>query len=125
MAEKICLDTDACISVIKGQPKAEKLSDLIGTSKLFVASITVFELYLRKENLHEIADFLEGIFVLDFDESCAIKASNIQKELKAKGMQLELRDVFIGSIAIVNNCSLATFNRKHFSRIKDLELLNF
>ena len=125
MAEKVCLDTDACISIIKGKPEAEKLSDFIGYNKLFVASITVFELYLRKENLHEVANFLDGIFILDFDEECAIKASNIQKELKSKGMQLELRDTFIASIAIINNCSLATLNKKHFSRIKELELLNF
>lgn len=125
MDKRVCLDTDACISIIKGEPKAEKLSDLIGGGRLFVSSITVFELYLRKENLQEIADFLEGIFVLNFDEICAIKSSDIQKELKSKGMQLEFRDTFIASVAIANNCTLATLNKKHFSRIKELILLDF
>lgn len=125
MDEKICLDTDTCIAFMKGNSKAEKISDLIGSGKLFAASITVFELYLRKENVYEVSDFLNGIFVLNFDERCAIKASSIQKELRAKGAILDLRDVFIASIAIVNNCSLATFNKKHFSRIEGLELFNF
>ena len=124
MDKKVCLDTDACISVIKGEPKAEKISDFIGSGKLFVSSITVFELYLRKENLHEIADFLGGIFVLNFDEECAIKASNLQKELRENGVVLDFRDIFIASIAMVNYCTLATFNKKHFSRINDLDLLN-
>jgi len=124
MAEKICLDTDICIAVMKGEPKAENLSDLIGSGKLFVTSITVFELYLRKENLHEVASLLNGIFVLNFDEECAIKASAVQKELKAKGAALDFRDIFIASASLVNNCSLATFNKKHFSRIKDLRLLD-
>lgn len=124
MAEKVCLDTDTCIAVVKGEKKAEKLGDLIANGKLFITSITVFELYLRKENLNEIKNFLEGIFVLSFDADCALKASNIQKELKSKGNLLDFRDIFIASIAIVNNCSLATFNKKHFFRIKDLELFD-
>ena len=125
MAEKICLDTDVCISIIKGLDKADKISDLIGSMKLFVTSVTVFELYLRKENLDEVADFLDGIFILDFNEDCAKKASNIGKELKANGITIEIRDIFIASIAITNNCALATFNNKHFSKIKGLELFKF
>lgn len=124
MDQKICLDTDASIAIMKGEPKADNLSDLIGSGKLFASSVTVFELYLRKENLYEVTDFLDGIFILDFNGECAAKASSIQKELKSKGMQLDIRDIFIASTAIINNCTLATFNRKHFSRIKGLELLN-
>lgn len=124
MDKKVCLDTDACISVIKGEPKAEKISDLIGTGKLFVSSITVFELYLRKENLGELSEFLDGILVLNFDEECAIKASDVSKFLRDKGKMMDFRDIFIASISLVNNCTLATFNKKHFSRIKGLELLD-
>jgi predicted nucleic acid-binding protein len=123
MDKKVCLDTDACISFVKGEPQAEKISDLIGDGKLFVSSVTVFELYLRKENLNEVADFLKGIFVLNFDEESAVKASDLQKELRGKGSALDFRDIFIASAAIVNNCSLVTFNQKHFSRIKGLELV--
>ena len=124
MDEKICIDTDVSIAIIKGEPKAESLSDLIGSGKLFVSSVTVFELHLRKENLHEVANFLQGIFILDLDGECAVKSSNIQKELKSKGIQLDLRAIFIASTAIINNCTLATFNKKHFSRINELKLLN-
>ncbi len=125
MAEKVCLDTDVCISIIKGQPEADRISDLIAAGKIFVTSMTVFELYLRKEKIHEIQNFLDGIFVLDLNEECAIKASSIYKELKEKGNILDFRDVFIASIAMVNNCSLATFNKKHFSKINNLELFDF
>lgn len=124
MAEKVCLDTDICIAIVKGDPKAGKLGDLIGSSKLFVTSITVFELYLRNNNLHEIDSFLDGMVVLNFDEECARKASSIYKKLRADGKLLEFRDIFLASISIINNCSLATFNKKHFSRIPNLKLFN-
>ena len=125
MAEKICLDTDACIAVLKNDGKAEKLINAIAQCQVFVASITVFELCLRKENLDKIQSFLNDVFVLDFDENSAVMASNIYKGLKAKGRLLDLRDIFIASAAITNKCVLATFNQKHFSRITDLKLLDF
>ena len=124
MAEKVCLDTDVCISIIKGKDYADNISDLIASGLVFVASITIFELFLRKENLEELKDFLDGIFVLDFNEHCAMKASDIYKELKSKGSLIEFRDIFIASAAITNNCSLATFNKKHFSKINGLKIFD-
>lgn len=125
MAEKVCLDTDICIAVLNGEKRVEDFRKVLTDSELFTTSITVFELYLRDYNLDKIIGLLNNVYVLNFDEICAIKASNIQKQLKSKGVMLEFRDVFIASIAIINNCSLATFNKKHFSRIKNLELLKF
>ena len=36
--------------------------------------------------------------------------------------QKDLNDVFIASIALVNNCSIVTLNKKHFQRIKGLKV---
>ncbi len=36
-----------------------------------------------------------------------------------------LRDLFIASTSIVNDCTLVTLNKKHFENIKDLQLLDF
>lgn len=124
MAEKVCLDTDVCIDILNSQPRVEPLRNVILDSEIFVASITVFELYLRATNLGQINDFLKNGNIISFDENCAVQASNIYKELKSKGSLMEFRDIFIASAAIVNNCKLATFNKKHFSKIKDLELLD-
>lgn len=123
MAEKVCLDTDACIAILKGDPKAEKLGNLIGKNDMCVASVTVFELYLRKNNLQEVDNFLDGIPVISFDNNSALKASAIYKELKSKGRLIGIEDVLIASAAISNNCRLATFNKKHFSNINGLRLL--
>ena len=54
MAEKVCLDTDACIATLKGDPRAEKLIRLIDKRDLCVVSVTVFELYLRNEKTKKI-----------------------------------------------------------------------
>lgn len=49
----------------------------------------------------------------------------IFKDLKKRGKLIPMRDLFIASSSIVNNCALATLNKKHFENIKGLELLNF
>ena len=62
---------------------------------------------------------------MDFSEICARKASEISKDQKKAGKTMEIRDLFIASTAIANNCALATLNKKHFQNIKELKLLNF
>ena len=122
MAEKICLDTDMCIAFLNNEPRSRHLIEKIGNRNVFVSAITLFELNLRRDNLDKVRNFLNDTFVLYFDELAAVKASELFKNLKSKGKMISLNDIFIASTAIVNNCSLATFNNKHFSKIEQLEL---
>ena len=127
MAEKICLDTDICVAIINGEDRAENFRDAAIDSELFLTSVTVFELYLRKTRLDKVSEFLNNfnLYVLPLDQNCALISSEIHKDLEKKGSIIEFRDIFIASIAINNNCTLATFNKKHFSKIKNLQLLDF
>lgn len=121
MDEKICLDTDLCIEIVK---KNKNLLDFVDINDFpYITSITVFELLLRETNTDEIEQFLNDFYILDFNESCAKIASTIHKVLKKSGKQLETRDLFIAATCITNNCKLATLNKKHFSRIKNLKLI--
>ena len=38
---------------------------------------------------------------------------------------IDLADILIGATAVTNNIPIATFNVKHFERIKALEILKF
>lgn len=125
MDPKICLDTDVCIEILKNTEKGAKFLDLIENEEVFIASISIFELFLRETNTYPIEKLIFESNILDFSEICARKASDISKELKSKGRIIEIRDLLIASTAIVNNCTLATFNKKHFENIKELRLLNF
>ena len=127
MAEKICLDTDMCIAIINGDSRAEKFRMAAANADLYLSSVTVFELYLRKTNLEKVTEFLSNFkhAILPLDQNCAIEASLIYKDLERYGNLLEFRDIFIASSSILHNCKLASFNKKHFLKIKGLELLNF
>ena len=125
MAEKICLDTDVCIAIINGEQRAENFRQAAVNVDLYLSSITIFELYLRKTKLEKITEFLSNfrLAVLPLDENSAIKSSQIFKSLEKSGSLVEFRDVFTASIAVSNNCKFATFNKKHFSKISELKLL--
>ena len=125
MDQKICLDTDISIEILKETSKGKRFLDLIEESHVFITAISIFELFQRETNLEAAEKLLFRLNILDFNELSARKASEIFKNLKRQGKPIEIRDLFIASTAIANNCTLATLNRKHFEHIKELKLLDF
>jgi predicted nucleic acid-binding protein len=43
--------------------------------------------------------------------------------LKNKGLEIDFRDLLIGATALNNNLKLVTLNKKHFSRVDNLEII--
>ena len=77
MDKKICLDSDVCVEILKGNYSTELLFDKFGSYQAFVTSMTVFELFLRETNLEEVKNFVSIFNIISFDDSSAIKASEI------------------------------------------------
>jgi len=125
MDQKICLDTDVCIAIVRQQSPYQDILRKIFYLRTYITSITLFELLLRRTNIHKIENFIKDLGLLSLDSRAARKSSDIQKELKEKGKSIDMRDLFIASIAITNNSILATLNKKHFENIKELKLLDF
>ena len=123
LEQKVCLDTDAVISILNNESRSISLINAIEDCEVHITTINLFELLLRKTNLEEIEIFRKKTQLLDFEENASREASSVFKELKKKGKLIEFRDIFIASICIANNCTLATFNKKHFENIKSLNLL--
>ena len=124
MEQKVCLDTDACIEILKDTPKGRKLLLAIEQSEVYLSTITVFELFLRRTNLLPIESLVGKTTILDFDELSARKAAEQFKTLQQAGKPVDLRDVFIASTALMHQCALATFNRRHFWDMEGLRLIS-
>ena len=125
MDKKICLDTDVCIAIINRKGLYQNLLAKLLYSRVFISTISLFELFLRTTNLEPVESFIKDLEILDFDSASARKASEVRKALKSEGKEIEIRDLFIASTSIVNDCTLATLNIKDFKNIKDLKLLEF
>lgn len=122
----VLLDTSILIEYFRKKDKAK--SQLVGLSKkalkLKVSSITKYEILVgSNQNQSKFwEDFFEFTEVLPFDSGSAEIAAQIVKKLKASNKLIDMADILIASVAIRNEVSLATLNKKHFQRIEFLDL---
>ena len=126
--ENILIDTDVVIEYLRNKDKSEtELIKLLQDHDIFLSSISEFELFLgAKTDRHQ--NDLEMLFsevdVIPFDFGCGKTAAKIWNDLQLTHQHLEIKDIFIASIAINNDVWLRTFNKKHFQRIKKLKIWN-
>ena len=122
----ILLDTSILIDYYRKKDKSKTLLfHLAQTWPLFaVSAVTHFEIYIGA--LNEQKDFWDRFFlevtILPFNAETSALAVSIDKELKKERKQIAIPDLFIAATALSNNLPCATLNRRHFSRIKNLQL---
>ena len=104
------LDTSVIIAIAKNNEKIiEELKKFRGW-KFYITSITNFELKVGILSEKERA-IIEAIPKLSFDEKASDIASELFKDLKAKGKIPTLKDLFIASITLSNNKPLITCDK--------------
>lgn len=123
MDRKVCLDTDVCIAILRKEPRAAGIRHIIDDRDVCISVITMFELLLRKSNINIVEQFLTYMPHIVIDDVIARKTSSLHKELETKGELIDLRDLFIAATCLAKDCELLTFNKKHFERINELQLL--
>jgi len=131
--EKIVLDTDIAIDLLRGIQKNVDLIKRLEKDKILATTdITAFELYYgaylskkEKENVLAVKEFLKKLVLLSTDEESMEIAGLIMANLKEKGEFLDVRDVLIAAICLTNECKILTKNKKHFQRIDKKFVYNF
>lgn len=129
--ERVCLDTDFLIALLRGHPEAVKKAeeyDSIG-AEISTTAINAFEIYLgafrsieAEKNVKQADDLLNSIKVLELTLESSRKSSEILSDLIRRGEPVDLRDTMIAGIAIVNGYILVTRNIDHFKRITGLSV---
>ena len=123
----ICLDTSVLIDYFRKKNKEQSyFYHLLNQYTRFtITSVTEFEIRcgIKKEQEEIWKDLLTEIEVLPFDSLASQLAADIDQALKRKRKQIAIADLFIAATAIRHNTSLATLNKKHFSRIDKLIII--
>jgi tRNA(fMet)-specific endonuclease VapC len=78
---------------------------------------------ISPEKEDDIRLLTEDLFVLPFTDLVAARAAKIYHQLRSGNKMIEFRDIFIAATCLVNDLPLATLNKKHFVRIKGLNIL--
>ncbi len=90
-----------------------------------ISSITVFELYAGATDSKKRADvksLLRWFKIVEFTEELGELSGKIYRNLKKSNNIIEIRDLFIGSTAILYGVEIATLNNKHFENIRDIQI---
>jgi predicted nucleic acid-binding protein len=124
----ICLDTSILIDFYRKTDKSKSVFfKLTETYSLFaVSAVTEYELYLGNSEEQNVFwdTFFSQIAVLPFDTKAAKKAVEIYKQLRQDNKLIEIPDILIAATALQNNIPIATLNKKHFERIKGLQIVS-
>ncbi len=129
--DKICLDTDFLIDAMRGKEEAAVfLLDNEDKAIFAITYISLFELYrgafssVNEEDQVLAVDKLKTKFqMLNLSEESVKLAGKIMAKLKKTGEAIDFRDLFIGSIALVNGFAIKTGNLKHFNKIPQLKIV--
>jgi tRNA(fMet)-specific endonuclease VapC len=99
---------------------------------LAIAAVTVAELWHGLERAspgHRLTrqryleTFLAAVVVLPYTELTAYIHGRIWAELKAAGKIIGALDLIIAATALESGYAVATFNKKHFSQVPDLTVI--
>lgn len=126
----ICVDTSCIIDFLKNEKEAVNIIDK-HKDELVTTDINVFEvfmgIYTKKdyEKEEEVARAFFGSIKILGIGGWGEKAAEILSHLIKNGEIVEENDCFIVSIMLLNGCNkILTRNKKHFSRIKGIEVIS-
>jgi len=131
--KRLCFDTDILIDYLRGPSETTKqLMKKIHERKIVACTTTVnsFEIWLgvylssKPEVLVEkTEEFMDQLEIINLNYETSTEANRILATLRKKGQAIEIRDLFVGSIAKVSETPLVTRNVKHYERIRELAVV--
>ena len=128
----IILDADLVIRGEKGTFDLERWVASRHHDQFEIAAITVAELWhgveratgarrdIRKKYLSAV---LGSVPIIPYTEQTAYEHARIWAELQASGKMIGYYDLIVGATALERGSHLATFNKRHFSQIRGLSII--
>jgi len=129
----IFLDSDVIIDFLKGKKEAvesvKRNKERIATTEINAFEI-LFGIYMKKivseREKFAASEFFESLEVLPLDEGCGKISAQILAALMKRGNTIDQNDCLIAAIILKNGFNkIITRNGKHFSRIKNLEVVGY
>ncbi|AEA13613.1 PilT-like protein [Thermoproteus uzoniensis 768-20] len=113
---KVLVDTDVVIDCVKGRLE-------LGEGVYYISEITLYELLRGFTDIERAKRLLEDIFLVVWnDNSILLRAAEIYRELRRRGVTISDADILIGATAIAKNMPLWTRNVKHFTPLAEFGL---
>ncbi len=128
----IILDADVIIQGEKGSFDLRKWVASRPREQFEIAATTVAELWHgveRATGTHRttreryLKTILEFVPIISYTEQTANEHARIWAELEDTGKMIGFYDLIVGATALEHGSQVATFNKRHFARIKGLSVI--
>jgi tRNA(fMet)-specific endonuclease VapC len=122
----IIADSDALIDFLRGRGEgARRVATELETRSFGTTAITAFEIRSGARTVRQkksVDTLLDAMTILPFGPEEARIAAEIRQQVESQGQAIGMADCMIAAVCIATDGVLLTRNRKHFERIKGLEL---
>lgn len=126
------LDADVIIKGEKGSFDLKRWLVSQTAQELEIAAITVAELWhgveratvphrVRRERY--VRTIVERLSILPYTEATALEHARIWAALEASGKMIGFYDLIVAATALEHGSAVATFNRRHFSQVRGLKVI--
>jgi len=126
------LDTDTVSAIIRDKRSIGSFAKLLSEAEWGISSITLMEIVYGRDLLDDndgrrklISEFLRFVKVFDFNSRAAEVAGHVRSELRKTGKPIGAFDPLIAGHALALDAVLVSANTKHFSKVKNLKLVNW
>jgi predicted nucleic acid-binding protein len=128
----IILDADVVIRGEKGAFDFWRWTASRPNDEFEIAAVTVAELWLgveRASGMHKFRrqQYLQAVLaplpVIPYTEQTAYAHARLWAELEASGTMISYHDVIVAATALERSSQVATFNRRHFSQVSGLIII--
>jgi predicted nucleic acid-binding protein len=129
---EIILDADVIIGGEKGKFDLQSWAASRAEDQFQIAAITVAELWHgveRASGVHKsrrrryLRAILAAVPTIPYTEQAAYEHARIWAQLESTGEMIGFYDVMVAAIAMEQRSAVATFNKRHCSRVKGLTVI--
>jgi predicted nucleic acid-binding protein len=120
------LDSDVLIDHLRGvDPGHAAVTRLVDSIGFFVTSVSAFELARGRGYGADPgpADALLAAPCLTLTRAAGVRAGSLLRDLRARGMTIDVRDAMLAGICLDAGAALMTRNVRHFARVPGLEVI--
>jgi tRNA(fMet)-specific endonuclease VapC len=120
------LDSDVLIDHLRDAGPGRELVDRLGVGSGFlITAVSAFELAMGRDYARDPgpADALLAAPCLQLTLEAGIRAGALQRELRAAGAGMDMRDAMQAGICLEAGTPLITRNLRHFARIPGLQVV--